>query len=162
MTYIDGINAGPMTQFLSALESDKYTQGTHRLHTAADDTMCCLGVATAELGSQCGVKLLEQLEDGEGLSPLSRLYEDEYGVRYYLLMPPAVTQLLGIPEKFIEHSGSGDVILVAMEDEDEWEIDDSYDREGEYFVAVSALNDAGVPFETIARRIRETLSVKEA
>jgi hypothetical protein len=159
MAYIDGINAGPMTQFLNALESGKYKQGHHRLHTAADDTMCCLGVATAELGPQCGVTLLDKLEDEYHLSPLSRLYEDSEGVRYYLLMPPAVTELLGIPANYIEHSGSGDVILVLLEADDD--IDEPYERDEEYLVAVSTLNDQGVPFETIARRIRETLSVKE-
>jgi len=160
MAYIEGINAGPMTQFLAALESGKYKQGHHRLHTAADDTMCCLGVATAELGPQCGVTLLDELVDSHaGIAPLSRLYEDTNGVRYYLLMPPAVTELLGIPANYIESTGSGDVILVILEADDD--VDEPYERDEEFLVAVSTLNDQGVPFETIARRIRETLSVKE-
>lgn len=165
MTYIDGINAWAMDQFLRALESGKYPKGEHRLHTRADDSMCCLGVATAELGPQCGVKIVPETTK---FSQLSYHYEDAEGKQYYLLMPPAVTALLGIPDDYIDSTNSGDVILVLAEGGDDEEYQNSHDGEGEYYkggnylTAVSTLNDQGVSHPEIARRMRETFSVKEA
>jgi hypothetical protein len=157
MTYIDGINAEALDQFLGALESGKYKQGTHRLHTREDNSMCCLGVATAELGPQCGV----QLTDSREYSELARHYEDADGKFFYLLMPPSVTELMGIPEQFIDSTTSGDVILVdVLPEDEEWDLD-PYVRDDRELVAVSTLNDQGIPFSTIARRIRETLSVQD-
>jgi len=160
MTYIKDINAELMDQFLEALESGKYKQGTHRLHTRSDDTMCCLGVATAEIGPQCGVTKLESSEKNR----MSVLYQDLEGQEFYLLMPPAITAALGIPEDYIESTGSGDVILVLAEGDPETyendpNVEGEYNKNGKYLTAVSALNDQGAPFTEIARRIRTTFVV---
>jgi hypothetical protein len=162
MTYIEEINAAAMDQFLEALDSGKYPQGYSRLHTRMDDSMCCLGVATTELGPQCGVKLIP---DTTKFSQLAYHYEDTNGVTYYLLMPPAVTKFLGIPADYIDSTGSGDVILVLAEGDDLEEAPDGeggYYKGGNYLTSVSALNDQGVSHPEIARRIRETFSVKES
>lgn len=152
--WIDGINVDKMERFVGALESDKYKQGTMRLHAKADDAMCCLGVATAEIGPSCGVEISDTYHN------VSWHYKDGKGQDYYLLMPPAVTEALGIPADFIDSGIAGDVILVEYEDPDE-EPDHHYFRDGKHYIAVSTLNDAGTSFKEIARRIRETLSVKE-
>lgn len=163
MTYIEGINAKAMDQFLGALESGKYNQGTLRLHTANDDSMCCLGVATSELGPQCGVVLLDP--NPELLGDVSRFYEDAEGNRFYLLMPPSVTALLGIPSTYIESSSGGDIILVLAEGDpqtyDDGVAEGEYYKGEQYLTAVSRLNDNGVSFADIARRIRETFTVRE-
>lgn len=162
MTYLDGVNAEALDKFLTALESGKYTQGANRLHTMADGSMCCLGVATNVLGPECGVELL-------GIDPvtmrekISRNYiVSSTGKQYYLLMPPEVTQYLGIPERFLELGNlAGDTILVPREEEDDEHEFDFYTRGKVDMVAVSSLNDAGYSFTEIARRVRKALTKEE-
>lgn len=163
MTYVDGVNAEALDKFLGALESGKYKQGQQRLHTAVYNSMCCLGVATAELGPKCGVELLS-LDTWNAPVDISRNYiVSGTGRQYYLLMPPEVTQYLGIPEKFLAvGNAAGDTILVPREEEDEEHDFDFYTRDEEDMVAVSSLNDNGYSFTEIARRIRQALTKKES
>lgn len=162
MTYLDGINTEALDKFLEALESGKYQQGEGRLHTAPNDSMCCLGVATAELGPECGVKLMN-MDANTMLTEISRHYVVlATGRQYYLLMPPQVTQYLGIPAEFLELGNeAGDTILVPREDGDDDHDFDFYTRGELDLVAVSSLNDQGYSFTEIARRIREALTKKE-
>lgn len=159
MTYVDGVNAEALDKFLEALESGVYKQGQHRLHTASDDSMCCLGVATSVLGPECGVTIKTR-ESGD----ISRYYwvEDVFK-SYYLLMPPVVTEYLGIPVEFLEPGNSaGDTILVPREEEDDELNFDFYTRGEVDMVAVSSLNDQGYSFTEIARRIRKALTKEDS
>lgn len=161
MTYVDGINAEAMDKFLDALESGEYTQGTHRLHTVSNDAMCCLGVGSAVLGPDCGVSLIERQPGDAGLG--REYLDEETNKAYYLLMPPAVSKHLGIPEAFLGSSLSGDYIYVwaTQEEIDADEFDDMDVVSGRAVVSVSSLNDQGVTFKDIARRIRETFTKEE-
>lgn len=163
MTYLDGVNAEALDKFLEALESGKYSQGENRLHTAASGAMCCLGVATAELGPECGVKLMN-MDANTMLTEISRHYVvSATGRQYYLLMPPEVTAYLGIPADFQEPGNqAGDTILVPREEEDDEYDFDFYPRGEVDMVAVSSLNDQGYSFTEIARRIREALTKEES
>jgi len=160
LPYVEGVNTEALDKFLSALESGQYKQGTHRLHERSTNAMCCLGVATAVLGPECGVRLVDREENRS-----SRTYIDACGTRFTLLMPPSVTEFLGIPRTFVNGNAAGDTILVDKMDTDTWEGDeeeyDPYLRDGRELISVVQLNDKGVPFATIAKRIRETLTVKE-
>jgi hypothetical protein len=158
VTYVDGVNAEALDKFLGALESGEYRQGQQRLHTVSDGSMCCLGVATDVLGPECGVTLQTRASDD-----ISRKYlVSATGKQYYLLMPPEVTEYLGIPEKFLEPGNTaGDTILVPREEEDDEHDFDFYTRGEVDMVAVSSLNDQGYSFTEIARRIREALTKKE-
>lgn len=160
MTYVDGVNAEALDKFLEALESGEYRQGQQRLHTISDDSMCCLGVATSVLGPECGVVLRDVQPRRENIS--HQYMVEQNGDVYYVLMPPAVTKYLGIPEKFLEPGNiAGDTILVPREEEDDGHDFDFYIRNGADMVAVSSLNDQGYSFTEIARRIREALTKKE-
>lgn len=163
MTYVDGVNAEALDKFLAALESGRYAQGVNRLHTRSDDSMCCLGVATAELGPQCGVKLMG-LDAHNMRTSVSRHYVVRAtGKEYHLLMPPEVTQYLGIPAKFLEPgNAAGDTILVPREEEDDEHDFDFYTRDEVDMVAVSSLNDQEYSFTEIARRIRKALTKEES
>lgn len=163
MTYLDGVNAEALDKFLGALESGKYVQGEGRLHTSANNSMCCLGVATAELGPECGVQLLD-VDMRQMRTNISRNYiVADTGKQYYLLMPPEVTQYLGIPEQFLVlGNDAGDTILVPQEEEDDEHDFDFFTRDEVDMVAVSSLNDQGYSFTEIARRIREALTKEES
>lgn len=162
MTYVDGVNAEALDKFLEALESGKYVQGKERLHTAASGAMCCLGVATAELGPECGVELMG-MDYHNMRAEISRNYiVSATGKQYYLLMPPEVTAYLGIPADFQEPGNqAGDTILVPREGEDDEHDFDFYPRGEVDMVAVSSLNDQGYSFTEIARRIRKALTKEE-
>lgn len=157
MTYLDGVNAEALDKFLDALESGNYRQGIGRLHTAADGSMCCLGVATNVLGPACGVVLQDVIKND-----ISRHYRwEESFAQYHLLMPPPVTALLGIPPNFIERTDNGDILLVPCEEGDDEDNIDFYPRGDYNMVGVSSLNDNGYSFTEIARRIRQALTKKE-
>lgn len=163
MTYVDGVNAEALDKFLEALESGRYQQGNGRLHAIANDKMCCLGVATSVLGSECGVVLRDIAPDRRRENLSHQYLVEESGDIYYLLMPPAVTKHLGIPAEFLDPGNAGgDTILVPREEEDDEHGFDFYTRGEVDMVAVSSLNDQGYSFTEIARRIRQALTKKES
>jgi hypothetical protein len=92
----DSINVKAMETWLSELERDDIRQANAVLHVIEQDSvsMCCLGVASHALASECGV----DVEHQQVLNYVKVKYDGQGGY-----LPMAVAKYLGIPESHLEY-----------------------------------------------------------
>lgn len=140
----DSINVKAMERWLSELERDDIEQANAVLHVIEQDSvsMCCLGVASHALSSECGVKV-EHREVQPGYVKVN--YDGQGGY-----LPRAVAEYLGIPASHLEYKPQDTTTILVT-------LDVAY---GHYCVghqvSVAVLNDSGkFTFKDIARLLRK-------
>lgn len=157
MTYIDGINAEAMDEFLAALRSGNYTQTKGVLKLKNGGGHCCLGVATDMFKDKVGIT------EDDSWAERIRFVATDGVTGFTALMPNSVMDHLGIPDEYRD-KGHEDGSILVLAHAGEWDrfADTSRDSRGRELVDVVSLNDRFYKsFAEIADRLEETFKVSQ-